>query len=193
MPPTSQGDRLGAEIIAAYGHPSRAYHDAGHLRACLALLDAHAAEARSADEIELAIWFHDAIYRTRRSDNEEQSAEWARTAILEAGLGPELADRVAALVLATQHAATPADPDARLLVDIDLAILGSPPEEFDRYDEAVRREYRWVPAFLYRRKRLEVLESFLARDSIFLTEAFRARYESPARRNLRRAVERLRE
>ncbi len=188
---TVDQDGLYGEIIAAYQHPSRAYHDLGHLSACLAHLDAHAEVAQSADEIELAIWFHDAIYRVRRSDNEEKSAEWARAAILEAGLDAALAARVAELVLATRHASLPSDPDVRLLIDIDLAILGSPPEEFDRYEEAVRREYRWVPALLYRRKRLAILESFLARDSTFLTEGIRERYESQARRNLSRSVARL--
>lgn len=185
-------DGLYVEIIGAYQHPSRAYHDIGHLSACLAQLDAHADAAQSPDEIELAIWFHDAIYRTHRSDNEEKSAEWARVAIIEAGLGVALAGRVAELVLATRHAVQPSDPDARLLVDIDLAILGSTPEEYDHYEEAIRREYWWVPSRLYRRNRLAILESFLVRDAIFLTDAFRERFESQARQNLSRAVARLR-
>ncbi len=182
------GDALYRRIVAAYGEPHRAYHDSSHLEHCLRQLDAHRAVAAAPEEIELALWFHDAIYRPTASDNEEQSARWARSAILDAGLGADLAERVEALVLATRHDAVPAAADARLLVDVDLSILGSPEAEYDRYEQAVRQEYRWVPAFLFRRKRREILESFLERDAIFLTEPFRELYEAQARINLNRIV-----
>lgn len=177
------------EVMAAWEEPGRAYHGSGHLAACLQELDDHAGEGR--EEVELAIWFHDAVYRPRRSDNEQESADWAREAVARAGLGEDLGRRVAALILATLHDALPSTDDARLLVDIDLAILGRPPEAFDRYEEAVRQEYRWVPFFLYRRKRREVLTSFLERPSIYSTPAFRERYETQARENLARSIARL--
>lgn len=66
------------------------------------------------------------------------------------------------------------------------------PAVFDAYDEAIRAEYRWVPGFLYRRKRAEIQERFLARDRIYATEVWRERLERPARANLARAVARLR-
>jgi predicted metal-dependent HD superfamily phosphohydrolase len=78
-----------------------------------------------------------------------------------------------------------------LVVDVDLPILGSPPDAYERYEAAVRREYKWVPAFVFRRKRREILESFLRRDAIFLTEPFFERYESQARSNLSRACSKL--
>jgi len=187
---TVDQDGLCGEIIAAYQHPSRAYHDLGHLSACLAHLDAQADAAQSADEIERAIWSHDAIYRVRRSDNEEKSAEWARTAILEAGLDAGLAGRVAELVLATRHASLPSDPDARLLVDIDLAISAARP----RSSTVTRRRSAASTGgcrSCCTAGSARILESFLARDSIFLTEAFRERYESQARRNPSRSVARL--
>ncbi len=177
-------DTLYHQIVEAYGEPHRTYHGSSHLEHCLRQLDVHRDAAAAPDEIELALWFHDAIYRPTASNNEEQSARWARSAILEARLSGALAERVAALILATLHDAAPADADARLIVDVDLSILGSAPEDYDRYEDAVRREYRWVPRFLFRRKRLEILKSFLERDAIFLTEPFHELYESRARSNL---------
>ncbi len=179
-------ERLYREIVAAYGEPHRAYHGLAHLEHCLEQLDAHRQEAESADEVELTLWFHDAVYRPTASDNEKQSADWARSAILDAGLAADLADRVSALILATLHDAVPKSADGRLIVDVDLSILGSPPEAYDRYEDAVRREYRWVPGFIFRKKRREILESFLRRDAIFLTAPFFELYERQARANLRR-------
>ena len=54
-------------------------------------------------------------------------------------------------------AALGSSPDAQLLVDIDLSILGSPAERFERYDQDVRKEYAWVPGFRYQEARAQVL------------------------------------
>ncbi len=183
-------DGLYREVVEVWSEPHRAYHDTAHLEHCLRQFDAHRDVAESAGEVELALWFHDAIYRPTASDNEEQSARWARSAIIDAGLPDALADRVAVLIMDTRHDAAPEGADGRLIVDVDLSILGSPPEEYDRYEAAVRREYRWVPGFVFRKKRIGILESFLERDAIFLTEPFFELYESRARSNLRRVCSR---
>jgi predicted metal-dependent HD superfamily phosphohydrolase len=103
----------------------------------------------------------------------------------------ELADRVRQLILATRHDAAPVSPDAALVVDVDLAILGAPADRFDEYEQQVRQEYAWVPGFLFRRKRRQILEAFLARPYLFHTPSFRTSYEDQARANLERAIERL--
>lgn len=64
--------------------------------------------------------------------------------------------------------------------------------DYDLFKERVRKEYKWVPGALYLHKRIEVLESFLKRRSIYGSEYFRELYESPARRNLERAIRGLR-
>lgn len=179
------------EIVAGYRESHRAYHGLPHLEHCLRQLDDHRQEAEAAGEVELALWFHDAIYRPTASDNEEQCARWAESAAIAAGLDPAVAGRIAKLVLATRHDLAPEGADGRLIVDLDLSILGSSPEEYDRYEDAVRREYRWVPGFIFRRRRREILRSFLERDAIFLTRPFFERYESRARSNLERACSEL--
>ena len=93
--------------------------------------------------------------------------------------------------MATAHKGRPVDDDARLVVDIDLSILGQDEQVYDLFERAVREEYKWVPWFLYRRKRIEILRSFLDRESIYGTERFRQRYESTARSNLERAIRAL--
>ena len=82
-------------------------------------------------------------------------------------------------------------PTARLLVDIDLSILGSPAERFERYDQDVRKEYAWVPGYRYRQARAQVLQSFLDRPSLYHGEAAVALLQSQARINLAAALSRL--
>ena len=78
-------DRLYAEVMARYREKHRFYHGVDHLDDCLRQLDAHASLAAAPAEVELALWFHDAVYDVRASDNEERSAAWARDAISGAG------------------------------------------------------------------------------------------------------------
>jgi predicted metal-dependent HD superfamily phosphohydrolase len=178
------------ELVARYAAPERHYHTLRHLDECFARFAESRQLAEHAHEIELALWFHDGIYDVRRQDNELRSAAWAEVVSLGAGLPQHVATRVRELILATKHDALPDSADSRLLVDIDLAILGAPVERFDEYERQVRQEYAWVPDALFRDKRREILEAFLARPHIFSTDYFRSRYEAQARANLERSITR---
>jgi predicted metal-dependent HD superfamily phosphohydrolase len=185
------GASIFAQLAAAYAEPERAYHTAEHIRDCLAELDLSRDLAQYPDEVEAALWFHDAVYRPGASDNEDQSAELARTALSVGAVPHEVADRTAALVLATRHAGVPNSPDEQLICDIDLSILGREPGIFDAFERQIRREYAWVPEPMYRRERSAVLSGFLRRRSIYQTNQFRHRYEALARANLERLIEKL--
>ena len=180
-----------AELTARYAEPQRAYHTLQHLEECFAALEPAESLARRLGEVEVALWFHDAIYDTRAHDNEVLSADWARTSLLSAGADRETADRVHELVLATAHRAAPANSDAQLLVDVDLAILAAPEARFAEYERQIRHEYAWVPEEVFRERRARVLASFLERGAIYSSAYFASRLESPARANLRRSLAQL--
>jgi predicted metal-dependent HD superfamily phosphohydrolase len=154
-------------------------------------LDASRNLAQHPDELETALWFHDAIYLPAASDNEEQSAELARAALTDAGVPEAVAGRVATLILATRHTVIPAAPDETLICDIDLSILGREATTFDEFERRIRREYAWVPEPLYRRERSAVLAGFLRRRWIYQTDPFRRKLEIPARANLSRLLTEL--
>jgi predicted metal-dependent HD superfamily phosphohydrolase len=179
-------------LLTAYREPQRHYHTLQHLAECLTHLDEAQPPAGLALEIELALWFHDAVYDVRARDNEARSADWAVRALGAARLPPRLGERVAFLIMATGHDAPAASPDAQCLTDIDLAILGAPPRRFAEYERQIRAEYAHVPDPLFVRKRNEVLQGFLDRDRIYGTPFFAARYEQPARANLAQTLARLR-
>lgn len=169
-----------------YSEPHRAYHTLQHLEECFALFDQTSAEHPG--EVLLALWFHDAIYDPKRSDNEQKSADWGAEVLAAAGAGAQVLERFKALVMATRHEAQPESADARLLVDIDLSILGAEPQRFDEYEAQVRKEYAHVPDLFFRMARSRILKAFLARPSIYSTASFKERFEAQARTNLRRSV-----
>ncbi len=189
--PNLAADEVFTRLVHAYSEPHRAYHNIAHVRHCLAELDSARDQALNPAALELAIWFHDAIYRVWSAKNEIRSAAWAAHELGRGGAPPEMADQVARLVLATRHQAAPTSDDEKLMVDIDLAILGQPQYRFDRYEREIRLEYRWFPTILFRRRRIAVLEGFLAREWLFATIPFRDRYEARARENLRRSLSAL--
>jgi predicted metal-dependent HD superfamily phosphohydrolase len=186
----SADDALLAELLARYGEAQRAYHTLQHLGECLVHLARERDGAERPAEVALALWFHDAIYDVQRHDNEARSADWARQAALRAGLAPEVAERLHALVMATRHDVQPVGADARLLVDIDLAILGATPARFAEYERQIRIEYAHVPPAVFEPRRRQILGGFLARDPLYLTAPMRTRLEAAARANLGRAVAR---
>lgn len=177
-------------LLDAWAESQRHYHSQQHLHECLALLEPALDLAQHPGEVELALWFHDAVYDPQGKGNEQRSADWAIEALAAAGASGDVQQRVRALIMATCHDAEPVGGDARLLVDIDLAILGADPARFAEYDALVRAEYRWVPGWLYRRKRKEVLAGFLKRPVIYGTQWFQERFEGRARENLTQATRR---
>jgi len=201
------------QLLERYTEPWRAYHTMQHVRDCLRHLDTVRHLAQCPAEIELALWFHDAVYGekplgafplgispalcagemhdTHRSDNEELSARWAYQHSLDQDLPEAVAQRVHDLILATKHDAPLLSSEAALLTDIDLAILGQPEAEFDLYEARIRQEYNWVPEMAFCEGRAKILEGFLQRDSIYRTEHFRGLYERQARFNLERSLRSL--
>ena len=179
------------QLVACYSEPHRKYHTIQHLNECFMHLESVRSLCDHPAEVELALWFHDAIYDTTKKDNEQRSAEWARDSVLAAGVSSDPAERIYDLVMATVHDAVPACRDAEVLVDIDLGILGAEAARFDEYELQVREEYSWVPEPLYRAARRKILEQFVGREWIYSTAPFRSQYGTRARDNISRSLARL--
>jgi predicted metal-dependent HD superfamily phosphohydrolase len=179
------------QLVAAYSEPHRRYHTLQHLRECLAHAEAVRTLARRPAELELALWFHDAVYDPRRDDNEERSAQWAHASVLAAGCDAAIADRVQALVLATKHHQAGHDIDTRLMVDIDLSILGASYARFDDYEREVRAEYAHVDDATFSAGRARFVQAMLARPAIYATDVYRGTLEKRSRENLQRSLEAL--
>ena len=142
------------------------------------------------EEVELALWFHDAIYDLGHASNERRSAQFARARLGALGVRPEAVERIAACIEATaRHESSGGD--AALVVDLDLTVLGAGRREFDAFERRIRLEYAHVPESIYREARRRVLEGFLSRAQIYEIAPLRAELEPTARANLARRIREL--
>lgn len=177
-------------VRRAWNGMGRHYHTLTHLDACLREFDGVRELATRPAEVELALWLHDAVYRSWRRDNEEQSAALAADLFRAASI--ECVERIRYMILDTQHRDEELGGDNSLVVDVDLSILGQPADVYGGFERAIRREYWWVPRARYVAGRATVLERFLARSSIYQHDLFYQRYESRARENVAAELARLR-
>ena len=184
-------EELFHELVARYSEPHRFYHTLQHLRECFSVLAPASHLAKRLPEVQLALWFHDAIYDTRAHDNEEQSAHWAEQSLIVEGVESEVPMEVRKLVLATKHDAVPEEEDAKLIVDVDLSILGAAEPRFAEYEGQIRQEYGWVAEDVFRQRRANILASLLKRSSIYSTAWFASQLEEQARKNLLRSLKEL--
>jgi predicted metal-dependent HD superfamily phosphohydrolase len=176
-------------VRRAWSSMGRHYHTLEHLEACLRELDTARDLAVRAAEVELALWFHDAVYRGWRHDNEARSASLAAEVLRAAPV--ETVERIRQMVLDTRHRDEELAGDTALVADIDLAILGQPPAVYAAFARAIRREYWWVPRARYGAARAAVLRRFLGRSSIYQHDRFYERYEPQARANIAAELETL--
>lgn len=181
------GNAWHARLMTAYSEPQRAYHTLQHLEECLQCFDEAKKTGLMAqpDLIEMALWFHDAVYDPQGSENEELSAQMALKALGDT----ELAHEVARLILLTKSHQPGDGPDDAWIIDIDLAIFAQPMDRVLEYERQIRAEYAWVPEVVYVEKRAEILSGFLRRQQIYLTAWARERWEPQAPANLRALID----
>jgi predicted metal-dependent HD superfamily phosphohydrolase len=173
---------LEARLRALYAVPPRAYHNASHVDEVLARFDEARAGMRDPRVPFYALLFHDAIYVAGRKDNEEKSAQ----AFLAEGLVPDVAEKVRDVILATaRHGRilpSEVDADTALALDCDMAILGASPERFAEYDAQIAEEYAGTVLYSFGRKKF--VKGLLARERLYLSDFFHARFDAQARANL---------
>ena len=178
-------------LVSAYSENHRHYHTLTHVADCLRHFDTCAAQINEPREVEVALWFHDAIYNPLSGRNERKSADWAASFLSTNSATDELVARVHRLIMVTKHDAPTHTSDEAILVDIDLAILGEDAATYSMFEQTVRKEYQIIPIFLYRKKRAEVLRGFLERPFIYRNEPFKSEREQQARINLANAISNL--
>jgi predicted metal-dependent HD superfamily phosphohydrolase len=180
------------ELEKLYTHKSRHYHCLKHLENLLRWMQEYQPEVQDWAAMVFAIFYHDAVYKVLKSDNEEKSAELAVKRLKQMHFPKERIDLCAAHILATKSHAKSENQDTNLLLDVDLSILGADWNTYQQYTEQVRKEYSIYPDLIYKPGRKKVLQKFLERESIFKTPYFITRFETQARKNIQQEIDELR-
>lgn len=179
-------------LMMQYSTFGRHYHNLEHLADLLTLQHQYSPQIVDNEALLYAIYFHDCIYLPKRRDNELKSAEEAVFYLRKANAPVERQDKVYRYILATAgHQPELSDPDLDYFLDFDLCVLAAAPERYKLYARNIRREYRMYSWLEYRNGRIKVLQRLLSMPHIYRTELFRDQYESRARENLERELEKL--
>jgi predicted metal-dependent HD superfamily phosphohydrolase len=170
-----------------YCEPHRIYHRCTHLVHCFQQLDLAYALIQDPDAVEMALWFHDAIYTPGSSENEKESAELFVRAAKD-HFRPSFIRKVYELIIATAHKEPAQGCNEQFVTDIDLSSLGADWEEFLRDTKALREEHADSSDAMYYVAHAKFLTSMLQRPRIFRTEFFYGCYEQRARENITRLL-----
>jgi predicted metal-dependent HD superfamily phosphohydrolase len=179
------------EIKQRHSGERRFYHTLDHLKNLLSQLSKVKDQIRDWDVVLFTLFYHDVIYNSKKSDNEEQSAKLAEKRMKELSLPEDMIQTCVQQILATKSHEISENNDTNLFTDADLSILGRPWEEYWNYAQNVRKEYGQYPKIIYRSGRKKVLRHFLEMERIFKTDHFFEKYEEQARANLERELKQL--
>ena len=174
-------------LIKSYTEKCRHYHTATHLEHLFTLLDEYDTLIKDRPALIAAIFFHDVVYDPTSPSNEVDSAKIAVFYLASLGASQEFCTRVADLIRMTASHKSPDDDfDARLFLDMDMAILGAAPAVYQVYAANVRGEYEpFFGADAYNRGRLnKFILPCLAAERLFSTDIMHERYDAQARANL---------
>lgn len=188
--PSRDWAAIHARLRPRYDEGQRHYHSWPHIESLLEWFVEVNPMLHEPEAVHFAILYHDAIYDPRASDNEIRSEELFRKE-WGGSLPGATIHAVSEMILATiSHELVGGGPDSdqAYFLDMDLAILGAPHEDFDAYDGAIRLEYSHVAEAAFRKGRRAILERILARPQLYFTEYFADRLEAQARDNLTRAI-----
>lgn len=176
------------ELFAAYNGPDRHYHTLDHISCGLETLGEIRHIVRDPDSIEAAWWGHDFIFIPGSPFNEEESALWWIKILYELGVKTPFRVKVMNRIMATRHDHVPWYFEDQIIVDIDLAGLALPAEQFDENTAKNREEYRiLVPDDRdFEKGKAQFFRKFLEdRPSIYLTNYFKKKYEARAQENVK--------
>ena len=124
-----------------YNAQGRFYHVLNHIGNGLVELDFanRVGIVEYPKPLELVWWHHDYEYNSRKKDNEEKSWEKLSDELIKYGLFESIGDKCRIWTLDTKHIQTPKTNDGKIIVDIDLSIFGKSEEEFDEYEENIKK------------------------------------------------------
>lgn len=178
-----------------YSQPHRAYHTWHHIHDMFGIAG-QLGEVLTVNQ-RLAILYHDIVYIPGSSENERLSAMLLKThvaqnkaqfkeAFPEANL-----EIVESIIRDTKNHLPSQYNETKLVLDLDMSILGAEPDRYQKYVKDVMFEYAEYAGERMNKGRAEFLQTLLLQPNIFLTDVCQAKFESKARDNIKAELETL--
>ena len=179
--------RLFYNLVCKYSEPNRYYHNILHISdMCKNLLEIEKKNPNLYEyrNIYRAIFYHDYILDKYPNNEKESAKYYSETFAKEFQLNP---NPVSKLIISTNHFKVERNSLSKvedLLLDLDLAILGTNNWDYSIYCYNIHKEN---PIQDFKEKRIEVLDHFLHRKYLYKTEHFKP-LERQAQTNLRKEL-----
>lgn len=181
-------NELWTEIEKNYSDKKRYYHSLQHLDNLLAQLTEVKGEIQNWEIILFTLYYHDIVYNSLKSDNEEKSAELAEKRMKQISVSTDKIELCKNQILATKSHIKSDNIDTNYFTDADLSVLGQNWETYSLYYKNVRKEYSIYPDFVYNPGPKKVLNHFLTMDRIFKTDFFYNKFEKQAKENVQKEL-----
>ena len=158
-------------IFECYGEKSRSYHTIIHVAQCLTFLREHFPDEPDSVilPVVIALIYHDVIYDSKMTDNEDASARVASIYMKVQSFPDDFVQNVVRLILLTKsHTVEPGDRMASIMIDTDMNVLAWGERDYLRYASQVWKEYSHFGRGPYIAGRMKFLMG-LDPDKVFTT------------------------
>jgi len=180
------------DLKSRYDTPERSYHNWFHIVACLNhLYDIKKyIDEQAFKEIFLSILYHDSIYdvQAKWGQNEIQSAQLAKKSLEDLSIDTYTIEKVIKLIETTAHHSVDNwDQTSAYMMDIDMSIVWSLWNIYEKYMHQVRQEYSYYSDWDYNKWRIVFLRGLLKKP-VFSTSYFHERYHTQSQENIKKEI-----
>ena len=180
------------EILENYTKKWKFYHNLNHVYSFVNLFEKYNKFINNyKNEFLISIYFHDIIYIPSRNDNEEESINMFNKFYNEVKPNNLNKEKVIEFIAETKNHSLSKDYDFELdlFLDMDMQIVAD--ENWEDYENKIRKEYCFVDETEYKNKRRQFLQSLVNKNRIFRTQIFYDTYEQIAKNNITNIINKL--
>ena len=180
------------EILENYTKKWKFYHNLNHVYSFVNLFEKYNKFIKNyKNEFLISIYFHDIIYIPSRNDNEEESINMFNKFYNEVKPNNLNKEKVIEFIAETKNHSLSKDYDFELdlFLDMDMQIVSD--ENWEDYENKIRKEYCFVDETEYKNKRKQFLQSLVNKNRIFRTQIFYDTYEQIAKNNITNIINKL--
>ena len=180
------------EILENYTKKWKFYHNLNHVYSFVNLFEKYNKFIKNyKNEFLISIYFHDIIYIPSRNDNEEESINMFNKFYNEVKPNNLNKEKVIEFIAETKNHSLSKDYDFELdlFLDMDMQIVSD--ENWEDYENKIRKEYCFMDETEYKNKRRQFLQSLVNKNRIFRTQIFYDTYEQIAKNNITNIINKL--